>query len=139
MDEISEIDVIESDVKDVEQKCEKVNCSAIYVNFMMQLWHRLNCHMFCSLCALKRKLKYKNYIFEWNLIFKVMPRVRRVEADTEIILCNNLLASLARKLNSRARASTGRTSRDHCAPLSPSGISRGTGEPCTVHVLSHCG
>ncbi len=30
MDVIAEIDVIESDVKDVEQKCEKVNCSAIY-------------------------------------------------------------------------------------------------------------
>ena len=30
MDVVSEIEVIESDVKDVEQKCEKVNCSAIY-------------------------------------------------------------------------------------------------------------
>ena len=30
MDVVSEIEVIESDVKDVEQKCKKVNCSAIY-------------------------------------------------------------------------------------------------------------
>ena len=29
-DVIAEIEVIESDVRDVEQKCEKVNCSAIY-------------------------------------------------------------------------------------------------------------
>jgi len=30
MDVIAEFEVLESDVKDVEQKCEKVNCSAIY-------------------------------------------------------------------------------------------------------------
>jgi hypothetical protein len=30
MDVVSDIEVIESDVRDVEQKCEKVNCSAIY-------------------------------------------------------------------------------------------------------------
>ncbi len=30
MDVVSEIEVIESDVRDVEQKCQKVNCSAIY-------------------------------------------------------------------------------------------------------------
>jgi hypothetical protein len=30
MDVVSEIEVIESDVKDVEQKCKKVNCGAIY-------------------------------------------------------------------------------------------------------------
>ena len=30
MDVVSDIEVIESDVNDVEQKCEKVNCSAIY-------------------------------------------------------------------------------------------------------------
>ncbi len=29
-DVISDIKVIEEDVKDVEQKCEKVNCSAMY-------------------------------------------------------------------------------------------------------------
>ena len=30
MDVIAEFEVLESDVKDVEQKCKKVNCSAIY-------------------------------------------------------------------------------------------------------------
>ena len=30
MDVVAEFEVLESDVKDVEQKCEKVNCSAIY-------------------------------------------------------------------------------------------------------------
>ncbi len=30
MDVVSDIEVIESDVRDVEQKCVKVNCSAIY-------------------------------------------------------------------------------------------------------------
>ena len=30
MDVVSDIEVIESDVRDVEQKCEKVNCSAVY-------------------------------------------------------------------------------------------------------------
>jgi len=30
MDVITEFEVLESDVKDVEQKCKKVNCSAIY-------------------------------------------------------------------------------------------------------------
>ena len=30
MDVVSDIEVIESDVRDVEQKCEKVNCGAIY-------------------------------------------------------------------------------------------------------------
>ncbi len=30
MDVIAELEVLESDVKDVEQKCQKVNCSAIY-------------------------------------------------------------------------------------------------------------
>ncbi len=61
-----------------------------------------------------------------------MPCVRRAEADAEIILYNNLLASLARKSDPRARASTGRTSRDHCAPPSPSGIARATGASDSV-------
>ena len=30
MDVVSDIEVIESDVRDVEQKCQKVNCGAIY-------------------------------------------------------------------------------------------------------------
>ncbi len=30
MDVVAEFEVLESDVRDVEQKCEKVNCSAIY-------------------------------------------------------------------------------------------------------------
>ena len=30
MDVVAEFEVLESDVKDVEQKCKKVNCSAIY-------------------------------------------------------------------------------------------------------------
>ncbi len=68
-----------------------------------------------------------------NLIylFKVVPRGRRAEADAEIILYNNLLASLARKSNPRARASTGRSRQGHCAPPSPSGIPRRLW--CTVH------
>ena len=30
MDVVAEFEVLEPDVKDVEQKCKKVNCSAIY-------------------------------------------------------------------------------------------------------------
>ena len=30
MDVISEVQVLETDVKDCEEKCKKVNCSAIY-------------------------------------------------------------------------------------------------------------
>jgi hypothetical protein len=41
--------------------------------------------------------------------FKAIPRVRRAEADAEIILCN-LVANLARKSDPRAHASTGRPS-----------------------------
>ena len=37
MDVIAEIEVIESDVKDVEQKCKQVNCSAIYDAIMASL------------------------------------------------------------------------------------------------------
>ncbi len=51
--------------------------------------------------------------------FKVVPRGRRAETDAEIILYNNLFASLARKLNPRARASTGRSRQGHCAPALP--------------------
>ena len=35
MDVIAEFEVLESDVKDVEQKCKKVNCSAIYEAIMV--------------------------------------------------------------------------------------------------------
>ena len=37
MDVVAEFEVLESDVKDVEQKCEKVNCSAIYDAIMSSL------------------------------------------------------------------------------------------------------
>ena len=37
MDVVSEIEVIESDVKDVEQKCKKVNCGAIYYAIIASL------------------------------------------------------------------------------------------------------
>ena len=30
MDVVNEIEVLETDVKDCEEKCKKVNCSAIY-------------------------------------------------------------------------------------------------------------
>ena len=30
MDVVAEFEILESDVTDVEQKCKKVNCSAIY-------------------------------------------------------------------------------------------------------------
>ena len=30
MDVVAEFEVLESDVKDVEQKCEKINCMAVY-------------------------------------------------------------------------------------------------------------
>ncbi len=30
MDVIAEVEVLETDVKDCEEKCKKVNCSAIY-------------------------------------------------------------------------------------------------------------
>jgi hypothetical protein len=30
MDEINEIEVLETDVKDCNEKCQRVNCSAIY-------------------------------------------------------------------------------------------------------------
>ncbi len=48
-----------------------------------------------------------------------MPRVLRAETDAEIILYNDLLASLARKSNPRACASTGRTRQGHCAHAFP--------------------
>ncbi len=38
MDVIAEFEVIESDVKDVEQKCKKVNCSAIYGSRVTEMY-----------------------------------------------------------------------------------------------------
>ena len=37
MDVINEIEVLENDVKDVEKKCSKVNCVAIYDAIMATL------------------------------------------------------------------------------------------------------
>ena len=37
MDVIAEVQVLEADVKDCEEKCKKVNCSAIYDAIMASL------------------------------------------------------------------------------------------------------
>ncbi len=67
--------------------------------------------------------------------FKVMLRVCRAEADAELILYDNLCASLARKSDPRARASTGRVSGGHSAPHSPGG---GSAEALVNHAPSGC-
>ena len=52
MDVVNEIEVLEADVKDCEEKCKKVNCSAIYdaIISTCKLWYDL-----VFLCFSKKK------------------------------------------------------------------------------------
>jgi len=59
MDVVAEFEVLESDVRDVEQKCEKVNCSAIYDAIIASLKLLYDLIFVCT----KRKLEYNSYIF----------------------------------------------------------------------------
>jgi hypothetical protein len=47
MDVVNEIEVLEKDVKDCNEKCHRVNCSAIKIVllYMMQLCNHLNYNM----------------------------------------------------------------------------------------------
>ncbi len=53
MDVINEIEVLENDVKDCNNKCQRVNCSAIYDAFMASLKLLYDLIFFC--CARKRE------------------------------------------------------------------------------------
>ena len=59
MDVVAEFEVLESDVRDVEQKCEKVNCSAIYDAIIASLKLLYDLIFICA----KRKLECNSYIF----------------------------------------------------------------------------
>ena len=59
-DVIAEINVLESDVIDVEQKCKKVNCSAIYDAIIASLKLLYDLIFICA----KRKLEwFKNFLY----------------------------------------------------------------------------
>ena len=47
MDVINEIEILENDVKDVEKKCSKVNCVAIYDAIMATFKQMYDLIFFC--------------------------------------------------------------------------------------------
>jgi len=53
MDVINEIEVLENDVKDCNNKCQRVNCSAIYDAIMASLKLLYDLIFFC--CASKKE------------------------------------------------------------------------------------
>ncbi len=60
MDVVNEIEILEIDVKDCNEKCQRVNCNAIYDANMssLKLLYDL------ILCVLKRKRTIKSFLSE---------------------------------------------------------------------------
>jgi len=52
MDVVNEIEVLESDLKDCEEKCQRVNCNAIYDAIMSSL--KLMYDLIFMCCAKKK-------------------------------------------------------------------------------------
>ena len=59
MDVINDIEILETDVKDCNDKCQRVNCSALYDAIMSSLKLLYDLVFMCC----KKKLKYNSYIF----------------------------------------------------------------------------
>ena len=67
MDVVNEIEILETDVKDCNEKCQRVNCSAVYDAIMSSLKLLYDLIFFC--CKRKINLKPLKTFFSNNIYY----------------------------------------------------------------------